>query len=306
MLSLRSSTLSVSLLDPRTGTERIGPRYCAGGQVLQVTDTSRSPAEAPGAGTLDGAWPTPSPDDLLSSLDLAGFLELNGGQGLPDSFTHRPLDSPDGARTALAIGVGLQSTPGPAGAPGARSVLELCDWTVEATPAPGWRFATAQTLGGWGLELERTVSLLGERTVRVETALRNTGELRIPLVWHPHPFYPWPTGKALMKTNLELSLQEGDGYSIDSAGYLCRETEDPQMGFLHHEARSDAPLMLVQPHPVVGMVAARCSYTPTFFPVWGNENTFSWEPYFERTVQMGQEERWHIDYEFGERPAEPS
>ena len=141
----------------------------------------------------------------------------------------------------------------------------------------------------------------------METALRNTGELRIPLVWHPHPFYPWPTGKALMKTNLELSLQEGDGYSIDSAGYLCRETEDPQMGFLHHEARSDAPLMLVQPHPIVGMVAARCSYTPTFFPVWGNENTFSWEPYFERTVQMGQEERWHIDYEFGERPtAAPS
>ena len=41
----------------------------------------------------------------------------------------------------------------------------------------------------------------------------------------------------------------------------------------------------------VGMVSAQTSYIPTFFPVWGNAATFSWEPYYERTVQMGIPER---------------
>ena len=48
----------------------------------------------------------------------------------------------------------------------------------------------------------------------------------------------------------------------------------------------------------LGLVAATCSYIPAFFPIWGNKNTFSWEPFLERTVFRGQTLRWSIEYEF--------
>ena len=88
-----------------------------------------------------------------------------------------------------------------------------------------------------------------------------------------------------------------------------------------------------QNHPSLGLLAAKCSYCPTFFPIWGNGRTFSWEPYLvsffcasffcarsgssdvhaqrkershmcgcagqERSVGGGMSEEWTIDYEFG-------
>ena len=47
-----------------------------------------------------------------------------------------------------------------------------------------------------------------------------------------------------------------------------------------------------------GLIAATLSYFPAFFPIWGNKNTFSWEPFLERTVFRGQTLRWSIEYEF--------
>eukprot|EP01051_Picozoa_sp_SAG22_P013493 SAG22_NODE_1517_length_4241_cov_6.138098_2_plen_284_part_00 len=254
---------------------------------------------------------------LLTSVDPppagAGPYFINGaGEGLPDSFSHRPLQDPalpDGA--ALGVGVGLKD------AAELNTVLEPCSWTVAELPVlpgaaggPALKFTTEQQHGSFRLALERTVSLIG-RTVRVETVLRNRGGLRIPIVWHPHPFYPWPHTPALMKANMALSVRDGapTGFGVDDAGYICRkfvwtESDDPcAMGYLQH---ADERLMLVQNHPVVGMVAARTSYVPTFFPIWGNSRTFSWEPYFERTVTMGDEEHWSIDYEFGDIGSGPA
>jgi hypothetical protein len=55
---------------------------------------------------------------------------------------------------------------------------------------------------------------------------------------------------------------------------------------------------VVQKHPKLGLVAGVCSYIPAFFPIWGNGNTFSWEPYLERGVGVNQALTWWIDYEF--------
>jgi hypothetical protein len=141
-----------------------------------------------------------------------------------------------------------------------------------------------------------------------------------PTARHPHPFYPWPRCEAVLKTNLDLTVQDGP-FAVDDVGWLRQQSSEGEswpgdssgMAFLAH--KGGAPLMLIQNHPLVGMVAAQCSFTPAFFPVWGNQRTFSWEPYFERTVAAEGEmmsvhrdlrETWWIDYEFGESPGSTS
>ena len=49
---------------------------------------------------------------------------------------------------------------------------------------------------------------------------------------------------------------------------------------------------------VVGLVVGTCSYVPGLIPIWGNRKTFSWEPFYERTLAAGQEAAWWIDYDF--------
>ncbi len=60
----------------------------------------------------------------------------------------------------------------------------------------------------------------------------------------------------------------------------------------------DRPIQVLQRHPVTGLVAARCDYAPTRLPIWGNENTFSFEPYYERMLQPKEQARWSITYDF--------
>ena len=139
---------------------------------------------------------------------------------------------------------------------------------------------------------------------------------------------------------------------VDSGGYVCRvdgpDGAEPGMGYLRHRHDAAPPLMVLQVippapssfnnrhpssaepygiawqnHPSLGLLAAKCSYCPTFFPIWGNGRTFSWEPYLvraesasfahgasahlcvagcsgqERSVGGGMVEEWTIDYEFG-------
>ena len=46
-------------------------------------------------------------------------------------------------------------------------------------------------------------------------------------------------------------------------------------------------------------VTGLCSYSPSYLPVWGNENAFSWEPFLERWLAPGEEYAWTIEYVFG-------
>ena len=126
------------------------------------------------------------------------------------------------------------------------------------------------------------MSLIG-RTVRSHTLLKNTGGAGIPLQWFPHPFFPYPVPDPdgttrLCKFNLDSDLQS-KGFSMDDAGWVCRVAgeagEEPGMGYLTHAHAAAPPLMALQNHPTVGMIAAKCSYCPTFFPIWGNGRAYS-------------------------------
>jgi hypothetical protein len=96
-----------------------------------------------------------------------------------------------------------------------------------------------------------------------------------------------------------VTMPENPGYALAPSGFVARTDWPDGLGF-YQALTLDAhtPLTVVQKHPVLGLVAATCSYVPTFMPIWGNANTFSWEPFLERTVAMGQAADWWIDYDF--------
>jgi hypothetical protein len=263
--------LTVSILDPVADQQRFGPRYCTGGYVFQVEDSRHGPLLA---------GPT-YPDDF----------NWFDGQGIPDAFNLGPLREQHAPGSeALVIGTGVCDVQ-------QNKVTAFCQWDVQQKQGE-ILMRTTQSFQRFALDLERTVALHG-RSVRSATRLRNTGTLPISLRWFPHPFFPHPGTDELCRFNIPVSMPANPSYELAPSGFIRRREWPWQEGrfqALDHDARTN--LVVIQKHPALGMVAATCSYIPSFFPIWGNGQTFSWEPYLERTIIRGQELAWWIDYDF--------
>jgi hypothetical protein len=274
MHDIKNDQLTVTLLDPNTDRERLGARYCAGGYIFQVTDSKLGPLMA---------GPT-YPDDY----------NVFDGQGIPDAFNLSPLRSVGEASECLIPGVGICDLDPNYQKNGVKS---FSDWTVDIGPSDA-RMTTQQAYREWSLTLERVVTLMG-RTVRSWIKLSNTGRAFIPMRWFPHPFYPH-AGDELIKLNIDVRFGESAGYELRPNGWIARKNW-PWAGGGHYQAldhNATERLVIQQRHPLLGTVSATCSYVPDFFPIWGNANTFSWEPFFERQIAPGQSLDWFIDYDF--------
>lgn len=271
MHSLQNETLEVTLLDPNKDRERFGTRYCTGGYIFQVTDANLGP--------------------LLSGPTYPESFNTYDGQGIPDAFNMSPLREPgSGESKVLIIGIGICDL-------AKDEVLKFSPWHVELQDHK-IRMQTTQAYQRYGLELERLVGLSG-RTVHSAISVKNTGVLAIPVRWFPHPFFPQPASDELCRLNIPVCFPDNRGYVLGENGAIYRREQPDQVGFyqaLDHDAQDK--LVVLQRHPKLGLMAASCSYVPNFFPIWGNQHTFSWEPYFERSVAPGQEVRWGIKYDF--------
>jgi len=271
MYSLKNDLLEVSILDPVADQARFGTRYCTGGYIYQITDARLG--------------------ELLSGPTYPDGFNWFDGQGIPDAFNLSPLREPtDSGATALIIGIGLCDLQ-------ANQVTDFCRWEVAQAP-DHIQMQTRHSFQAFALELERTVRLR-RRTVRSLTRLKNTGQRPIPLRWFPHPFYPQPATDELCRVNIPVNFPANANYELAANGFICRQGwpwTDGRYQALDHAAQTN--LVVLQKHPALGLVAATCSYVPAFFPIWGNGRTFSWEPFFERTVGAGQEISWWIDYDF--------
>jgi hypothetical protein len=271
MFILKNEQLEVSILDPLADQERFGTRYCTGGYIFQIVDSQR------------GA--------LLTGPTYPDSFNWFDGQGIPDAFNLSPLREPTAADpTALVIGVGLCDMQ-------QNQVTEFCRWEVEQEPA-AIRLGTSHAFQRFSLDLDRTVEL-HQRTVRSTTRLKNTGAWATPICWFPHPFFPQPDTDELCRFNIPLSFPDNPGYALAESGFISRKGwpwQDGRYQALDHAAHTN--VVVLQKHPTLGLVAATCSYIPSLFPIWGNQHTFSWEPFFERTLAAGQETTWWIDYDF--------
>src|SRR5690606_10245544 len=114
------------------------------------------------------------------------------------------------------------------------------------------------------MALERTVTL-EQRTIRSFTRVTNRGKQPIPMRWFPHPFYPQPESDELIKLNLSLGPIDSEGYRMGDSGFICRKGWPWGKGYylpLDHSGTSN--LVVLQKHPKLGLVAATCSFTPTY------------------------------------------
>ncbi len=271
VLTLRNDTLAVDVLDPVADRARFGMRYCTGGYLFQITDARHGP--------------------LLSGPTYPDSFNWRDGQGIPDAFSHRPLRDPaSGGTTALIIGVGRCDL-------ASKEVEAFCTWEVALAQA-AVTMRTAQQGEGFALTLERTVTLAG-RTVRSATRVVNEGAGTLPICWFPHPFFPQPAGPELCRIHGPVTLPENPGYRLAPSGFLARKAPPPPKASTRRSTTTPT-----RPPPSCsgttrsGSSWARCSYVPSLFPVWGNARTFSWEPFFERTLGPGEAADWWITYDF--------
>jgi hypothetical protein len=286
MHTLCGDRLEVQVLDPAADRGRLGSRYCTGGYIHQVTDRRHGPLLA------GPQWPAERPD-------------VFHGQGAPEAFNGFPgAESVPAGGLVGVIGVGMvqRATAEPFQPRTSREVAAWVDWDA-SVEAQAITMRTEQRYGEWAYRLTKAVRVSG-RSVRSETAMANLGPSPLPVRWFAHPFFPIPGGRRLLRSNLASAVPESPGFEADSSGWVCRKPgHDWAAGCFCPLALDPAParpLELEQEHPLVGRVLVRADFAPTSFPIWGNDRTFSFEPYWEHAIAAGQSAAWAIEYAFGE------
>ena len=272
MYTLKNNQLTVEILDPVADSERFGVRYCTGGYIFQVHDAKLGP--------------------LLSGPTYPDSFNWFDGQGIPDAFNLSPLKTAESEPKALILGIGLCDLD-------ARTMVEPCQWQV-TQEANVVAFETEHVFDEWTVQIQRRVTLI-ERSVLSWIRVQNSGRRPVPIRWFPHPFFPQlPQGQdELIKLNMAVEFPQSDVYELAANGFIRRQSwpwTDGHYQALDHNALSN--LILIQRHPLLGQLTATCSFAPDFFPIWGNQNTFSWEPFLERSLASGQAYAWQIDYDF--------
>ncbi|MDF1514833.1 MAG: hypothetical protein P1S60_13570 [Anaerolineae bacterium] len=285
MYRLANNELAVDILDPVQEIEKLGSRYCTGGYIWQVTDGVKGPLLA------GPHYPAPNP-------------RVFDGQGAPDMF-HRALGVEEAAvgDLVMCIGVGdvrRTSEREPFDVRYNPEVAEFVQWQVSHEEHRNTMEAH-HSAGKRAYRMVRNVTLKA-REVISHSLLSNTGDVDLPLRWFPHPFFPLPADNVLCDFSIPFILPESPGYGMHENGFITRKPEFDWARGGCYQALEFTPstigLTVVQKHDLVGEVTATTDYNPSFLPIWGNQNTFSFEPYMERTVAPGESTIWEISYQF--------
>ena len=280
MFQLTNAELRVDLVDPTSERHLLGTRFCTGGYIWQVSD--------PRAGALltGPQWPNPTP----SPFD---------GQGFPESFRHRTRDGRPltwHGLQGVALGIGELATQ----ASGDVTLVHPCEWFVTRA-TDRMTFETRQSVAGFDYSLVRSVILSG-RTITSDTRLTNNGDAPLLLEWFAHPFFALTNGFPKAEVPSGTTMKDNPGFSL--AGTTLQQKrrfehhQDGHMDFIQLPPSAGAIFRLG--HPTLTEIRFSTSFAPSECVIWGNDVTFSIEPYQTLILQPAETREWNLRYDFGE------
>jgi hypothetical protein len=301
-LELSNDHLTVEILHPVADAAKLGSRYAHGGYVWQVFSEAGALLSGP-------AFPAATPP-------------VFDGQGLPEAFRPMPLE---GNRSAVP-GVGTitdEADPEPDGSGQVRGkqVVETLQWTISQTAsdykhADSIRMESSQPMGGGAtLRMAKTVTLDGS-TVRCGTEVELVGGTgaACELVWFSHPFFPLTEDGVVCTFGFETQLEdEGDegsraaprSFHYDTQGQLCMDLcynwvyAEGGGSFKQLSGVEGHALSAQAYHPLGGSIGCAGSFPLQSMPIWANEKTVSFEPYFTPTIESGAGvTQWEISFDF--------
>jgi hypothetical protein len=178
-------------------------------------------------------------------------------------------------------------------------VIEFLGWNVAHSPTQ-ITARTTHTFQGWSYRLVRQVTLK-DRVIHSRTEIRNQGQIPLPIRWFAHPFFPLTEDNVLCRFSVPVSMPDNPGYFVNPQGFVCRKPDhDWRKGWYQvlEYPKEGNSLTVVQKHPKVGQVTTVTDFMPTFLPIWGNERTFSFEPYVEKQLATNERAAWSVEYRF--------
>ncbi|HEY6563948.1 MAG TPA: hypothetical protein VIY86_05595, partial [Pirellulaceae bacterium] len=181
------------------------------------------------------------------------------------------------------------------------TVTEWAPWAMETTPTSA-TFLSNQSFQEWGVEIIRTVRLLG-RTLESATMVRNTGAVELPIRWFAHPFFPHAGLECFgfdRESVFPFWVADAGGFQYNDRGWIERKaSHDWKKGcYQLVQIPFGYPLTAHQRHPLLGEVKIECDFPLAFLPIWANENTVSFEPYLQTQVMPGTGYSWAMRYHF--------
>jgi len=276
------------VLDPIADARRLGSRYCTGGYIWQVVD-----------GRLGELFAGPEYPREPNTFD---------GQGAPEMFkTALGAEGVPVGGEVECIGVGRvlrTSAQEPFDVRYNREVIEFVKWSVEFSNS-SVTMRTEHAFRDWAYDLTRKVTLHG-RTIGSATTICSRGAAPLPIRWFAHPFFPIAADNVMCRFSFPVSMPDNPGYSLNADKFVVRKaSHDWRRGWLQalDLQTGGRSLVVVQKHPLFGQVTAATDFPPAFLPIWGNDRTFSFEPYFEQTLAPGTKACWSIKYSCGKGPA---
>ena len=283
MYSLKNNGLEVQILDPSIDRKLLGSRYCTGGYIFQINDKKK--------GALLSGPQFPNPN-----------FDVFHGQCAPEVFTTVLNENAAIGQEVLAPGIGLvekTSSNIPFSVRDNPIVKEFCSWDIERDDQ-SISMNTLHKFRNWKLIINRQVTLI-DKIISSNTTVENRGQNPVSIRWFAHPFFPLPINSICCIFSTPFSISTNEGYFVNNQGFIEMKPEyDWKKGLFQKIVCSPSEkFSAIQCHPKIGRISIECDYIPASLAIWGNDKTFSIEPFHETTIEVNDKRTWSIRYCFG-------